>query len=50
MPGQLYNLDSKYGSVEDLKKLNKALAEAGMCPLADIVINHRFALSMCCRC
>jgi len=41
MPGQLYNLDSKYGSAEDLKKLNKALTEAGMCPLADIVINHR---------
>eukprot|EP00775_Hariotina_reticulata_P007306 gene7306-7519_t len=46
MPGQLYNLDSMYGSAEELKKLNKALTDAGICPMADIVINHRCADEM----
>lgn len=41
--GQLYNLDSKYGNQEQLIELNKAIREAGMTPVADIVINHRCA-------
>ena len=43
LPGQLYNLDSKYGNKEELKALCTALKEAGIVPLADIVINHRCA-------
>ncbi|KAG1652647.1 hypothetical protein FOA52_009210, partial [Chlamydomonas sp. UWO 241] len=43
MPGQLYNLNSKYGQVEDLKQLTMALNAAGLSPMADIVINHRCA-------
>jgi hypothetical protein len=41
MPGQLYNLNSKYGTKEDLAQLLKALNAAGIVPMADIVINHR---------
>ena len=43
LPGQLYNLDSKYGNKDELKALCAALKEAGIVPLADIVINHRCA-------
>jgi alpha-amylase len=45
MPGQLYNLNSKYGNKDDLVKLVKAVNEAGIIPVADIVINHRWGLS-----
>lgn len=43
LPGQLYNLDSKYGNKEELQALCKELKAAGIMPLADIVINHRCA-------
>ncbi len=37
LPGQLYNLNSKYGNKEELKALLKAFKEAGIVTLADIV-------------
>ena len=43
LPGQLYNLNSHYGNKEELQALVKALKEAGVVPVADIVINHRCA-------
>ena len=43
LPGQLYNLNSKYGNKEELQALLKAFKEAGVVTLADIVINHRCA-------
>ncbi len=43
LPGQLYNLNSKYGTIDDLKDLTMALNAAGLYPVADIVINHRCA-------
>lgn len=41
MPGQLYKLDSSYGSEQQLAELLAKLRDAGIDPLADIVINHR---------
>ncbi|PNH11658.1 Alpha-amylase type B isozyme [Tetrabaena socialis] len=43
LPGQLYNLKSKYGNRAQLKELTAALNAAGMIPMGDIVINHRCA-------
>mmetsp|Transcript_17941 Transcript_17941/g.53987 ORF Transcript_17941/g.53987 Transcript_17941/m.53987 type:complete len:489 (+) Transcript_17941:115-1581(+) len=43
LPGQLYNLDSKFGNKEQLQELNAALKDAGIRPVADIVVNHRCA-------
>ena len=43
LPGQLYNLDSKFGNKEQLQELTAALKRAGLRPVADIVVNHRCA-------
>lgn len=43
LPGQLYNLDSKYGSKDELADAIGALKEHGIRAVADIVINHRCA-------
>jgi alpha-amylase len=43
MPGQLYNLTSNYGNEQQLTDLLTKLREAGITPMADIVINHRCA-------
>jgi alpha-amylase len=41
LPAQLYQLQSSYGSEQQLRQLLAALKQAGISPLADIVINHR---------
>jgi alpha-amylase len=43
MPQQLYDLNSAYGSQEQLHALLEALKAAGVAPIADVVINHRWA-------
>jgi len=43
LPGQLYDLNSAYGSSRDLKACCDALKAAGVRPEADIVVNHRCA-------
>ena len=43
LPRDLYNLNSFYGNVEDLKRCVNAMKQNGVCPVADIVINHRCA-------
>jgi hypothetical protein len=43
MPQQLYDLNSAYGSQEQLHALLEGLKAAGVAPIADVVINHRLA-------
>jgi glycosidase len=48
LPSSLYTLDTPYGSKSDLIELVKALRNAGIHPIADIVINHRCADEQAC--
>ncbi len=41
--GKLYTLDTHFGTKEELVSLISALKDAGILPIADIVINHRCA-------
>ncbi|KAF6155684.1 hypothetical protein GIB67_007121 [Kingdonia uniflora] len=43
MPSDLYNLNSRYGSMEELKTLVKTFHKAGIKVLGDAVLNHRCA-------
>ena len=43
LPQRLYDLDTRYGTKAELKQLTRALWDAGIAPLADVVINHRCA-------
>ncbi|XP_050236433.1 alpha-amylase 3, chloroplastic isoform X2 [Mercurialis annua] len=43
MPKDLYNLNSRYGSIDELKDLVKSLHKRGLKVLGDAVLNHRCA-------
>ncbi|KAJ8760839.1 hypothetical protein K2173_021877 [Erythroxylum novogranatense] len=43
MPKDLYNLNSRYGSIDQLKDLVRNLHEVGVKVLGDVVLNHRCA-------
>ncbi|KAL5219930.1 hypothetical protein ABZP36_024643 [Zizania latifolia] len=43
MPTDLYNLNSRYGTIEELKEVVKKFHGAGMKVLGDAVLNHRCA-------
>ncbi|XP_073269972.1 alpha-amylase 3, chloroplastic isoform X2 [Primulina huaijiensis] len=43
MPTDLYNLNSRYGNIDQLKLLVKRFHEVGMKVLGDVVLNHRCA-------
>ncbi|XP_078428888.1 alpha-amylase-like 3 [Wolffia australiana] len=43
MPKDLYNLNSRYGNIEELKSLVKKFHEVGVRVLGDVVLNHRCA-------
>lgn len=43
LPRDLYNLNSNYGSVEDLKECTTQCRHMGMKVIGDIVLNHRCA-------
>ena len=43
MPRDLYDLNSRYGSLEELKQVVMALQAAGIAVLGDAVLNHRCA-------
>eukprot|EP01018_Ginkgo_biloba_P011704 Gb_02250 [translate_table: standard] len=43
MPRDLHNLNSRYGSMEELKKIVKQFHDVGLKVLGDVVLNHRCA-------
>ena len=43
LPRDLYNLNTKYGSMEQLRRTIACMGDYGLHPMADIVINHRCA-------
>ncbi|MBA0711286.1 hypothetical protein Golax_010483 [Gossypium laxum] len=43
MPKDLYNLNSRYGTINELKDLVKSLHGVGLKVLGDVVLNHRCA-------
>lgn len=43
MPSQLYEVNTPFGSREELRAMTAALREQGLQPMADIVVNHRCA-------
>ncbi|XP_050872672.1 alpha-amylase 3, chloroplastic [Lathyrus oleraceus] len=43
MPRDLYNLDSRYGSIDELKDVVKTFHKVGIKVLGDAVLNHRCA-------
>ncbi|MQL90766.1 hypothetical protein Taro_023367 [Colocasia esculenta] len=43
MPKDLYNLNSRYGSMEELKGIVRRFHEVGIKVLGDVVLNHRCA-------
>ncbi|ESW25835.1 hypothetical protein PHAVU_003G069200 [Phaseolus vulgaris] len=43
MPKDLYNLNSRYGTVDQLKDVVKSFHEVGIKVLGDVVLNHRCA-------
>ena len=43
LPGDLYNLNSEYGSEQSLRDCLNAVRDRGLVPLADVVVNHRCA-------
>ncbi|XP_010256483.1 PREDICTED: alpha-amylase 3, chloroplastic-like [Nelumbo nucifera] len=43
MPKDLYNLNSRYGSTEELKLVVKCFHQVGIKVLGDVVLNHRCA-------
>ncbi|XP_019170778.1 PREDICTED: alpha-amylase 3, chloroplastic isoform X1 [Ipomoea nil] len=45
MPKDLYNLNSRYGTIDELKVIVKRFHEVGIQVLGDVVLNHRCASS-----
>ncbi|XP_031121215.1 alpha-amylase 3, chloroplastic-like [Ipomoea triloba] len=43
MPKDLYNLNSRYGTIDELKVIVKRFHEVGIQVLGDVVLNHRCA-------
>ncbi|KAL1327688.1 hypothetical protein HN51_037700 [Arachis hypogaea] len=43
MPKDLYNLNSRYGNIDELKDVVKSFHRAGIKVLGDVVLNHRCA-------